>query len=199
MTIYRVRTVLSFGQGSPGLNTHYFVPAGSPSSAEALVAVNRVRGCWDVFKTSLSTGMTAQVSGAVDTLDETTGVLTGSFGVATPAVVTGTSGAGQAPTFLQAGLLLLTQGIVNGRRVRGRSNLGPLHSGNAGTALPPASLNTNIDAYGVALVASSAAPQVVVWSRPIVPPHPNPRPGSAFIVSGTTHSAKFWADRSRRD
>lgn len=201
--MYRVRTVLTYGQGGPGLSTAYFVVSGATNSTDALAAVNRVRGCWDVFKSSLATSMTAQTSGAVDFVEAATGALTGGLSVTTPAVVTGTSAAGQAPAQLQSGLIILTNTIINNRKIKGRINLGPLHAGNAGFLVPPASLNTNIDAFGVALYASGAIPALAVWARPhtatVEKPTPPTRVGTAVPSVGTTHSGKFWSSRSRRD
>ena len=201
-TLYRVRTVLSGWQGGPGLSTLYFSAPTGGNTTDALAAVNRVRGGWDVFKTSMANTVTAQVLGQVDLIDSVSGTLTGSLAVTQPAVVTGTVAGAVGPTQVMGGLELFTANVVNGRRIRGHVNLGPLSVSFTQTPTPPAGLNTNIDATGVAWVTISppATPALQVWHRPrVFTPGSPPTGGQNFDVLSSGHATKYFTLRSRRD
>lgn len=199
-TLYRVRATLTWGAGSPGLMTAYYDASAGASQGNAQLVADRVRGSWDVFKTSLSNLETVQVSGQVDIIDAIDGSLSGGFGVTQPAAVVGTSANVVGAPQVMGGLELFTSNIANGRRVRGRVFLGPLHSGNPATIAPPASLNTNIDAFGVALRTTLPTPPVLcVWHRPVFDPvtHVRTRDGAAYECTSTGHATKWFTLRSR--
>jgi len=201
--LYRVRTVLSGWQGAPGLNTFYFQALSGGNATDALAAVNRVRGSWDVVKSVLSAAITAQTQGQVDIISDTDGSLQTSFNVTQPAVVTGTCGTAATVAQVAGGLELFTADVVDGRRVRGRSNIGPLCATFTGSILPPTGLNTALDAMGVALVTVSppATPPLVIWHRPVFNKvtHTLIRPGTNWQVTSSSHASKFFSIRSRRD
>lgn len=201
--MYRVRTVLQGWQGAPGLNTFYFSAGAGVSPSDALAAVNRVRGCWDVVKSILGNSVTAQTLGQVDILDPTDGSLQSSVNVTQPAIVTGSCATSPAVSQVAAGLELFTAEVVNGRRLRGRSNVGPLCANFTNTVVPAAGVGTAVDAMGVALLTISppGVPPLIVWHRPRFDPvtHVLLAPGGHAEVTTTGHATKFFSIRSRRD
>ncbi len=195
--MYRVRAVWSGGPGGPALSTYYFKITTPGSAADAATVAGRVRGAFDVLKTLWPSSMTIQVSSTVDQILDEDGSLTGSYGIATPAVVTGTGVGGFGPPQVQPALLLLTNTFIAGRRVQGRSFLGPIIASQTNVPTPSAGVNTAIDAFGVALITASppaATAPAVVWARP----KPG-RNGQACDITSSTHSLKFFTLRSRRD
>ena len=196
--MYRVRATISGTQGLPGLYTAYFraEPGGGNSGSAAAVAA-RVRGAWDVFKTSLLTNITVQVQPIVDVLEDEGGDLIGSFGVTPPAAVVGTVGTASGPSEVAAGLVLETGVIVSGRRLRGRQFLSPIANSQMIGTTPTGGIVTNTNAFGVALIGATpplATAPAVVWSRPTAT-----RVGSSFPVVSATCAAKWFVLRSRRD
>lgn len=197
MTIYRIRAVISGWQGGPGLFTAYYDATGGPSAGDAATCAGRVRGAWDVFKTVLGTGTTIQVSPQVDVLDQLNGQLVSSFGIATPAVVTGTAATALGPAEVAAGLVLDTGTVINGRRLKGRNFLNPLIATQTSALTPPTSLVTAVNAFGVALITATppaATAPHVVWRRPKL--------GNAGVIRPTLTaviSPKWFVLRSRRD
>jgi hypothetical protein len=196
-SVYRCRGILTGWQGAPGLTTAYFDTKAVATAADALTALTRYRGAWDVVKSQLAATITWTPQPAVDVLDVPTGTLVAGFSVIPPAVVVGTGAGVPGAAQVQAGLILDTQGVVNGKRLRGHMDVGPLVAAALGTVLPPAGVNTAIDAMGVALITvtpPAAVAPLVVWSRPRVG-----HAGAALPVLATTHAQKWFSLRSRRD
>jgi hypothetical protein len=195
--IYRCRGVLNGWQGAPGLTTAYFDIGAAATAADALTALTRYRGAWDVVKSQLATSITWTPLAGVDVLDVPTGTLVAAFTVTPPAIVTGTGAGVPGAAQVAAGLILDTQGVVSGKRLRGHMDVSPLVAAALGTVLPPAGVNSAIDAMGVALITvtpPAAVAPLVVWSRPKVG-----RAGAALPVKAATHAQKWFSLRSRRD
>jgi hypothetical protein len=211
--IMRVRTVFTYGAGSPGLMTHYFSNGTgvdfSPSEADAQVAVDRVRDMMLTSPTIWPTSFTWGVSGEVDVLLDTTGEVQDQLGV------TARSGAG-TNTFplgpLPVGLLLVasTNAFVSGRRLRGRTYFVPVNAGSVTTAAPTAGTKEAVVACGNALLAEGTTGIFpVVWSRPrpatAVGPHRPAGPARAARVGSSARAvsystpSKFVVLTSRRD
>jgi hypothetical protein len=203
-TILRVRATLTYGTGGPGLFTSYH--SGSPGGgtlAEAQAASDRVRGSWDVVKTILSNQFTVAMQPNVDVLNDQDGSLIGSWATTPLGNVTGTAATGLGPSQVMAGLVLNTNTVVDGRRLRGRINVGPVGSGSTNAPVPPTGVNTAINAMGVALVTVSppalTAP-IVVWHRPKVDESGTVvRLGSSSPVLSAGVATKWFTLRSRRD
>jgi len=195
MSIYRIRATITGVGGLPGLSTCYFDEPVGPDVGRATTCAGRVRGGWDVVKSSLAAGVTVQVQPAIDVLDETTGNLEGSLTIATPALVTST-GANVGATQVAGGLVFSTGGIVNNRRVRGRLFISPLSQASMAGVTPPAGLGANLDAMGVALLTVSppAANPLVIWHRPS---SPTATDGSSHPALGSIHATKYFTLRSR--
>lgn len=199
----RVRARWDGYQGAPGLSTFYFRKVTPPFVlADATTVAGRVRGAFDVYKTALNTSQTVLVDPTVDIIDDADGSLKGSFGITPPAVVTGTGIGATGPAEVQPGLILSTADIAEGRRVKGRSFLGPIIGSQTNVPLPTTALNNSLDAFGVALITVSpdtADPYCAVWHRPVITGGVVTRIGSSHRVLSATHATKFWVLRSRRD
>lgn len=191
--LYRVRVTLTGAFGTPGLSTCYFAEPTSGNSTAAGVVAGRVRGAWDVIKSSLASTMVATVQPAVDFVDPATGNLMTSFVISPPAIVTST-GANQGPTQVMGGLELDTATVLNNHRLRGRLFIGPLSQASMAGNAPPGALGANLDAMGVALITISppATNPLVVWHRPV-----NHANGQDFPVLSAVHATKFFTLRSR--
>lgn len=138
-------------------------------------------------------GTVVTVPGTGDTIEDTTGTLTGSWS---------TSGGGQvngaAVNFAAAGaggcVTWLTAGIVNGRKLKGRTFLVPFHTQmyeGDGTLTPQGygALST----FGTSLIAAGA---FAVWHRPTTPGGSD---GTSAPVTGSRARDKVAFLRSRRD
>ena len=87
--ISRVRATINYGLGGPGLGTFYFGSnTGSPTSAELLDMVARVRAFYAALITLLTPSTSVLVQGQVDTLDEATGTLVRSDSTLRTALIT---------------------------------------------------------------------------------------------------------------
>ena len=162
--LYRVRATMTGWTGSPGLYTAYFDASAGISPSNAATVAGRVRGAWDVYKSVLATVQTVQVQSTVDVLDDESGALVGSVTVAPPALVIGTAAtAFVGPAQVMGPLILDTGFIVDGRRLRGRQNLGPVAATQTNFDVPPTGLKTAINAFGVALIEPSIAGRIAEY------------------------------------
>lgn len=199
-TMYRVRARWDYGTGAPGLSTFYFLSTGgSPNATDAATVAGRVRGAFDVAKTILTTTTNVTVSPQVDLIADTSGDLLGGFSITPPAGVTGTVAGPTGPTSAMVGIKLLTNDIVNNRRVQGRSFFGPIAGTLTNFPTPQAGVGTAISAFITALITASppaAVAPLVVWSRPKVSPALF---GSFHQVTAAVGAPGFFVLRSRRD
>jgi len=192
----RVRTTLTGWSGGPGLCTNYFRGAGAvPTATEMAEGANRVRAFWNSAKGLYFTAWNAQVSGAIDLLDETTGRLTGGAGVTTPAVVVG-SGLSTINDVASMPILQLnTAAVVQNRRVRGRMNLGPTDTGQTTAGgLSSGAITAFTAAANFFFVLVNVPITPVVWHRPV-----SHLGGSYADVTGFSLPTKLGVLRSRRD
>lgn len=171
--------------GAPGYGVHYKVSAG--------LVTSYLRTFYDAVKTLIPSSVSIQVPSSGDIVDDVTGVITGSWSTAANAVVVGTPGTGYVGG---AGAVVRwnSAGIVNGRRVRGRTFLVPLIGGSFdtnGTLLPANSLTLTNAAS--ALVASEAG-NLLVWHRPKAGAG-----GASFAVTSSDVPDRSALLRSRRD
>lgn len=141
-----------------GVNVLYFAgDAGVPDPAA-------IRAAYDAIKTSLPPSVTIQVPGSGNTIEDTTGALVDVWAGTTPSPVTGSSGAAQSAAGVGACVNWLTGGIINGRKLRGRTFIVPLSVGSyddQGT-LETATL-TRLESFATAMQASGP---LAVWHRP---------------------------------
>lgn len=198
-SMYRIRTVLTGVAGLPGLSTCYFEEPVGFDATRATTCAGRVRGAWDVIKSSLAAGVQAQVQSGIDLIDPVDGALLGTGAITPPVVVTSTGANVGAPQ-VAGGLILNTGLVVSGRRLRGRLFISPLSQASEVGNTPPAGLSANLDAMGVALLTVSppAANPLCIWHRP----HKNPAggvfpDGSESAALSAQHAIKYFTLRSR--
>lgn len=112
----------------------------------------------------LPSGITLQFPTSIDTLDPISGLLITSTAVTTPGNVTGSDpGVYAAPA--GACVTWRTVGVVDGKRVRGRTFLVPLGSSALqADGTPSALFMSDLNTAAAGLIA--AAPELVVWHRP---------------------------------
>jgi len=196
MSIMRVRFIITGLNGLPGLHTTYWNGAlAAPVQADAQDVVDRVRAFWQALNSTMADGVTISPDGTVDVLAESTGALTGSFS-ATAASVS-SIGTGAAPLASMMLLKYFTAAIVNGRKLQGRSFIGPVESTAISSGQVSSTANTSlITAAGSLSTGGSTASEQVVWHRPTLAA---PSGGSTSVVTGFGTDIDFAVLRSRRD
>lgn len=195
MTTYRVRTVWSGIEGPPGFTVMYFSQiTGVPVA---------VASFWTAMLSKIPRTVTLTVEGTGDIIDETTGLITGSWVEAAPAPMVGT-GDSEFAGPAGASIRWETGQIVAGHRVRGKTFVVPIPASSFGA-------NGRINAasfgvYNAAAAAFAAASSIgfVIWSRPraasVAPARPHPqRNGSVHPVIAGNALSNAAVLRSRRD
>lgn len=169
----------------PGLTTFYVTSTATGFPAD-------FQTFFQAVKALIPTSVTITVPNAGDTLDATTGELSGSWTDAGGSTTTGTNaGAFVAGTGLS--IKWATNGIVNGRRVNGRTFICPVAGGSFETdGTPQASTVSAVQTPATALI-TALAPDFVVWHRPVGGAGGNPN----AIVSALVRDTASWL-RSRR-
>lgn len=197
MQILRVRTVLTYGSGGPGLHTAYWQPGTTGGvTADATDCVARVRGFWVGIAAQFPSTFTAQVQSDVAKINDVDGALVGGLAATPVAVVTGSSGAVSGPRAAMILAQLRTGSVLGGRFVRGRWYLGPTKPGVVGATggVDPATV-TAVNAAGTAMLApGTTASALCVWHRP----QPTGA-GASYLVDAITTWGEVAVLRSRRD
>jgi hypothetical protein len=165
MTMYKTTAKWSGFNGAPGYTNFYFQGTGDGASAQA--AADKAHGFFDRVKAIIPTGVTIHVEEEVELVDEVTGMMESVQNVTMPPEVPGMGGANYSGAS-GACITWLTGGVRNGRRVRGRTFLVPLHVGSYDTDGTLGSITSGIIRDAAAYLADPAGPQLIVWSRPSV-------------------------------
>lgn len=196
-TILRVRTVLSYVQGGPGVQTAYFLPATVGGSvADATACVAGVRAFWDGIKASFLTSFTAQPQSEVAQIDNQTGNLVGTLSATPVSLVAGTVSGSYAPIASMALLRLRTGVVVNHRILRGRWFLGPLSTTAVDTNGRLGATNASaMSTAGNTLAAGVSGCFLQAWHRPSL----LTGPGTSANVLTTSAASDLAVLRSRRD
>nr|CRY97235.1 hypothetical protein [uncultured prokaryote] len=201
--LYRVRARWTGFSGAPGYTVLHFRDFDSPggdgggvTAAGAAAAVNRARSFFDAIKALLPTQVSINVDPEVDIIEDSTGVLSNSFTSTVTAAVVGTATASYSAA-TGAVVNWRTEGIRNGRRVRGRSFLVPLASSAFATTgqLATASVGT-LTAAASALAAQSGSPDLFVYGRPT---SAGATDGVSYVVSNASVPPMGAILTSRRD
>lgn len=175
--------------GSPlvgaGLSTFYFEESGSGFPAALVTFFQAIAG-------RLAQGVAVNVPNDGDLIDDATGALVGAWSESGGALV-GMSGLNSYVLGVGGRVRWLTDGIVNGHRVRGSTFLVPADAGQiqGSGALAQPFID---DVYGAAnaLVANSNN-ELRVWTRPTAT-----APGGSSVVTGADVPDKISWLRSRR-
>jgi hypothetical protein len=180
--------------GAPGYTNLY---ASGPGTAQSFAAA--VGQFWESVSTqgsvgfNLPTGVRITPASFAEQVDETTGELIGTLPLTASAPTTGTQTAGYSAVS-GACINWLTGGIVNGKRVRGRTFIVPL-GGNCYDT--DGSLTANfLTAVRAAAATLVSASDLAIWHRPTTPGGTD---GSAEIVSASSVNDKISYLSSRRD
>lgn len=201
-TIGRIRVPWTGGVGGNGLSTFYFndAPAALPS----------LRTFFDSIKSSVAIGISWTFFGEGDTIESTTGQITGTWSTTGQAQVT-SSGSGIYAAPVGGMINWLTGAVYFGHRIKGRTFIVPLVGSQqdaqgtlSGTCL------TTLGNAAAALIAASPG-NMLVWSRPTLATpawtdvrgvsHPAKTAHDGYAVSVVAHSVpdKSVVLRSRRD
>jgi len=192
----RVRADWTYGAGGPGLSTFYFKEPTGFDEGMAQDVADRVRAFFDVQKACYPTTTAISTQATVDILNPTTGDLVSQIVVATPPTdVTGTGTDGLASFTTCAVLSHSTTQFISGRRVTGRTFLGPLNKG----AITGGEFSAGAQALvqgGTAELLDTAVTDAIpgVWHRPVLGTGGLFCPTAAYIVR-----PKLGVLRSRRD
>ena len=183
--LQRIRVELTGGPGLPGVSTFY-------SEVAVPSAVADVAAFYDAIKANMPTSVSARILSSGDIIDDADGSLVGSWSEGSDTVVTGTSGVAYGAG---SGVAVQwnTNGIRNGRRVRGRTFLVPLTA----DVLQTDGTVANSARAGIETAANTLAGggQLYVWSRPGVGGSPA---GASNLILSATVPDRVTALRSRR-
>ena len=195
--IDRIRVSLTGFNGAPGVCTFYAINAPS--------VIGFVQSLWTAVITKMPTVVAAQVEGFGDTIEDTTGVISGSWSIAQPPQLHGgASGPYSAPS--GACLTWLTGTVLDGRRVRGRTFLVPMSDtfyAADGRINPSDAVDLNA---ACAQYVQNLGGAGVVWHRPyagrVATVKLKARPahvGGHAVITGSSVATKIAVLRSRRD
>lgn len=203
VNIMRVTTRWSGFPGAPGYTNLFFRDfdtatgtGGDGSTAQAQSATDRVRTFWTALRGLFPDEVRLDMNPEVDMLEDTTGQLVDSFAVTPGATILGSGTASYAGP---VGMVInwRTGGIRNGRRIRGRTFLVPVHNGVflATGGLNPAE-TTGVKTAADALLAEPNSPDLGIWARPSAPLATD---GQWSRVTGSQVPPLAAVLRSRRD
>lgn len=184
MSIDRLRVPMLVNNGGAAVATHYATTGGGCQPHFAAF--------WDAVSLRLATGVVGTVEASGDTLDESTGLLTGTWEFGTPDGFVG-GGSSSYPSGVGAVITWNTAGIVRGRRVKGRTFVVPLDGSSYDASGTIASFTLDTLRTAAAALITDCAGAFVVWSRPV-----NGVGGSAHPVTSATVADKVATLRSRR-
>lgn len=181
----RIRVELTGITALPGLMTFYSVVAVPSAKAAVEAFLDDVKGLWP-------TGLTARVPNSGDLIEDSDGSLVGTWSEGSAATITST-GSGSYAAGVGVRIQWNTNGIRNGRRVRGATFLCPLTTlqfDNQGTigSTPLATIQAAADAL-------AADDTLLIWSRPSPGGGSN---GESNAVVSATVPDRITALRSRR-
>jgi hypothetical protein len=174
--ISRIRVVWSGIPTGNGVSTFY-AAGGTPPNLAPL------RNALANMTTLIPSGITLTIQNQGDFIDDATGALTGSWSQTAQAAIACTgAGVWSAPS--GACVNWQTNGIHNGRRLRGRTFFVPLVAAcyAAGGGLTSGTI-TGLQGVVAGLLASGA-PKYVIWGRPTKPKNPDGTPLEGGIASG---------------
>lgn len=188
MPLNRVRVALSGVSGLPGVATHYVGTSVTDQTA--------IRTFWDSVKGMFPNGVSIQVANTGDTINEDSGIITGSWAGVAQAVITATGGAGTWNSATGPMVRWNTPQVVNGRRPIGKTFLVPSPTAIIGSNGQINSTNvTTIQNAATALVVALGG-ELKIFHRPTGTPAHG---GVSCTVTAASVSSKAMVLRSRRD
>lgn len=196
--VLKVKTTWSGFVGSPGYTNLFFsefVGEGYTQDV-ADAAVAKTREFWNAIKSTLPTTVTLTVDTAVEIIQTDTGNLVGYFNAPAQSTVIGTA-AGSYAAPAGACISWGTNGVRNGRRIRGRTFIVPL----AGMAYEAdGSIGSGylsvIQGAANTLMDDTTTGDLAIWSRPSAP---GATDGVSYVVETARIRDKVAYLSSRRD
>ena len=187
-------------QGGPGLQTSYFLATTVGGTvAEATIVANRVRASFAAA--AGASGLwpsiwNAQVSAAVDLLNDATGALVASFSVPLPAIVAGANGTTFGAATTAVPVVWGTSVVLAGRRLVGRTFLSPVSATFLGNLIPPPAAGTQALLFANSMIGTvgTTPNPLMVWHRPKLGGG-----GVSAVATTATSPQKWFVLRSRRD
>lgn len=142
MAISRVSVRWAGFPGAPGYSNFHF--QGSGTAADVQAEADLVDAFMDAARALMPSSVTVEVQSTIEILDDATGELTGYVTLEEPYEPRGGAGGSTFSGPTGAVVNWLTNAVINGRRVRGRTFLVPLGTGayQADGTLTPAALTT---------------------------------------------------------
>jgi len=202
--LYRVRVILDGWQGGPGINTFHFRSSVALPSDSLDTVADMLSAAYYSLALYLVPGLTMRVDPIVDVFRDDTGELVRGESLDAPATVTMTSGAGGISRATQIVARFGTNDVKHGRRLVGRTFIGPA-SGQAlgGDGLVTSACRTAVQGAFDGLLDVVGDLRLVVWHRPRPEPEnpgdPPARAGDNGLVTSVTALPKPGVLRSRRD
>lgn len=197
VALARVRVALTGFPGAPGVATFYGLDGG--------VLAADLQTFFSTAGTLFMSDVTIQVPPGGDVIEDTTGVITGSW---TGGVFPAQHGTGAGNYAAPAGVLVewLTATILDGKRVRGRTFIVPVSLANYTPAgQVDATVVANLTTNGNTLATFSPG-NFVIWHRPRLARAATLKlkaltahAGGHAVVTGTRVDPKVTVLRSRRD
>ena len=174
--------------GAPGVSTFY-----TDTTVDISVATDAFRAFFNGIAALLPSALTVQVPAVGDIISDADGSITGAWSDGTPVLVVTGTGAGAYAGNAGAVVHWLTTGVVNGRRVRGRTFIVPIigasyESNGSLAAATLTTLNNAATALDTALGSS-----MLIWHRP-----KPPAAGSSFGLDSPRVPDLAVSLRSRR-
>jgi hypothetical protein len=202
----RVRTEITGWPGAPGLMTQYFRKTGGGAwTAYDDLMVGKVDDAWAEIVDIMPPTMVARTLPEIDIIEDTTGEILQTIEASSSQSQTGVASPGwYLPTATGFCVIWRTNGVVNGKHVRGRSFIVPV-AANAqeSDGTPIATALTFVNSFATTLISGGTSVALAVWSRPKVVPNSDPKAyvrfGSSHLVTSHTLADKFAVLRSRRD
>jgi hypothetical protein len=174
--------------GAPGVSTFY-----ADSGTDISTCTDALRAFWNSLAGMIPSALTIQVPAVGDIINDQDGAISGAWSDGTPVTVVTGSGAGAYAGNAGAVVHWLTAGVVNGRRVRGRTFVVPIIATQYETngSLSTACLATLNGAASTLVTALGSS--MLVWHRP-----KPPAAGSSAGVTGHRVPDLAVSLRSRR-
>jgi hypothetical protein len=197
--IARVKVNWTGFAGAPGYTNLYFAASGGGGMSQAVAdnAISRADTFLNVWQSKLPPSVSYICDPTVEAINDSNGQL-GQFFNTAPFQRGNGSGTGNYSAASGAVVNWYTDGVRNGRRVRGRSFMVPFAGSALGSngTLDDASLPA-LRAAATALATPGAnAARLIVWCRPTAPAATD---GISFDVTSATIPDKVAVLRSRRD
>lgn len=206
--ILRVKAKWTGFSGAPGYSNFYFrdFSAGEPTDTDADAAADRVETFFNAIPAYLTNATRITLQSDADVINELDGKIVSVLNAGARTAIAGTGGVGGYSAASGAVITWRTNGVVVGRRVRGRTFLVPLAApAYAADGTITSGLVNTLTTAGQALISAAGTPDLGVWARP-TEQHINARgetvparTGIWYVASSVTVPSKVSVLRSRRD